>query len=218
MSQRVPASAHRLVIHVDSTSIYVAVNKIETRELSISNYMRQLHWKLGWNNFYFLLLYSLYSFVKKKRNLYKSKGFEIWQTSCSLLTFFFLHSEQNHAYNLHLTMVNMTNFNSVASCSLECIQSGPGVAEGMRLVPSGLCGRYQSQKRPDHYQWEALPPATEHREVHQRGRPPSHRPVQAERRQPQRCEWLPFVNATTNIFEVKVKLFDTNVDVTGEWC
>lgn len=213
MSQRVPASAHRLVIHVDSTSIYVAVNKIETRELSISNYMRQLHWKLGWNNFYFVLLYSLYSFVKKKRNLYKSKGFEIWQTSCSLLTFFI-----SVLYNLHLTMVNMTNFNSVASCSLECIQSGPGVAEGMRLVPSGLCGRYQSQKRPDHYQREALPPATEHREVHQRGRPPSHRPVQAERRQPQWCEWLPFVNATTNIFEVKVELFDTNVDVSGEWC
>lgn len=85
-------------------------------------------------------------------------------------------------------MVNMTDFNSVASCSLECIQSGPGVAEGMRLVPSGLCGRHQSQKRPGHYQREALPPATEHREVHQRGRPPSHPPVQAERRQHQRCE------------------------------
>lgn len=66
MSQRVPASSHRLVIHVDSPSIYVAVNKIETRELSISNYMRQLHWKLGWNNFYFLLLYSLFSFVKNE--------------------------------------------------------------------------------------------------------------------------------------------------------
>lgn len=63
----------------------------------------------------------------------------------------------------------MTCFEPAASRPLGCVQSGPGVAEGMRLVPSGLCGRPQSQKRPDHPQREALPPAAEHREVHQRG-------------------------------------------------